>query len=360
MFLRNAWYAAIWSEGLARGTLVPRTILGEPIVFFRKEDGHVAALTDLCPHKFAPLHMGKLVAGDRVMCGYHGLEFDPSGACVRNPHGSERIPATCRVKSYAVHELHSMVWIWMGDKGSDVSTIPDYSFMDENSGYDITKRDFIRIEANYRMVADNLMDLSHSPFLHDGVIGGPDTIKADIKVEQVGNIVKVHRPKKNVRPPGLLDRLYRQDGARVDIWSTIRWTPPCYILNDVGAHPVDGDRSDGSGIFGAHLLTPETEHTTLYHFSAARTGLIADQDEDQAEFRQWLSDARRHAFEKQDEPMIEAQSSMRRQFPDVTNKPVLLEIDAGPVRCNKVLSEMIEKERGVLPIHVAATLEKAQ
>ena len=79
---------------------------------------------------------------------------------MRNPHGSERIPASCKIKSFTAVERHTMVWVWMGNAPADPSLI-DYSFMDEGAGYDVTRRDFIRIEANYCLVADNLLDLSH-------------------------------------------------------------------------------------------------------------------------------------------------------------------------------------------------------
>ena len=75
-YLRNAWYVAAWSDDLVDGQLLSRMILKEPVVLFRKSDGHVAALQDRCPHEFAPLHMGKIVDGDRVQCPYHGLEFE--------------------------------------------------------------------------------------------------------------------------------------------------------------------------------------------------------------------------------------------------------------------------------------------
>src|SRR5437868_2159986 len=87
-FIRNSWYVAMWAEELVPGKLVSRTILNEPVVFFRKEDGSVAAITDRCAHRFAPLSMGKLMPGDRVQCIYHGLEFGANGACVKNPHGN--------------------------------------------------------------------------------------------------------------------------------------------------------------------------------------------------------------------------------------------------------------------------------
>src|SRR5579864_3265103 len=51
-YLRNAWYVAAWSDGVGDGQLVPRTIMDEPIVLFRKADGAVAAIADRCAHRF--------------------------------------------------------------------------------------------------------------------------------------------------------------------------------------------------------------------------------------------------------------------------------------------------------------------
>ena len=89
MFLRNAWYVAAWDADVTH-KLMPVTILGEPVVLYRREDGTPVALEDACPHRKLPLSMGKLI-GDQVECGYHGLTFDCEGACVRAP-GSPRIP----------------------------------------------------------------------------------------------------------------------------------------------------------------------------------------------------------------------------------------------------------------------------
>src|ERR1700736_5971695 len=113
-YLHNAWYVAAWSDDLADGQLLARTILKEPVVLYRKADGHVAALQDRCPHRFAPLSMGKIVHGDCLQCPYHGLEFDASGACTLNPHGTKNIPPRARVRSYPVTEKHKAIWIWMG------------------------------------------------------------------------------------------------------------------------------------------------------------------------------------------------------------------------------------------------------
>ena len=58
MFLRNAWYVGAWSNELVQDKLLPRTLLDDPIVFFRTQTGTAAALFDRCPHRFAPLSRG--------------------------------------------------------------------------------------------------------------------------------------------------------------------------------------------------------------------------------------------------------------------------------------------------------------
>lgn len=346
-FLRNAWYAAMWSQSLEADTLEPRTILDTPLVFFRTHEG-VTALLDICPHRFAPLHRGKVVHGNRVRCPYHGLEFDATGACVRNPHGNERIPSACTVSRFHCAEKHSMVWVWMGEQTPDPSLIPDYSFLDEDAGYVTSRRDYIEMDANYRLVANNLLDLSHAPYLHEGILGYEDSVKADISIWQDGPYVYVRRIKRNVRPAELPDLLYKQDGKNVDVLNTIRWSAPCHLLNDNLTFTPGEQPKDGAGLLGAHILTPISESRTRYHFAAARQGTYVapvKSPEESAIIQQKLSDLRRMAFEEQDEPIIAAQQALMARYPHHTASPVLLEIDAGPERCGRMLDEMIAAER---------------
>ena len=49
MFLRNGWYAAIWSRDLNEQP-VGRTFLNEKVVLFRNASGQVGALEDCCCH----------------------------------------------------------------------------------------------------------------------------------------------------------------------------------------------------------------------------------------------------------------------------------------------------------------------
>ncbi|MCY1166159.1 MAG: aromatic ring-hydroxylating dioxygenase subunit alpha [Pseudomonadota bacterium] len=345
-YLRNCWYAAMWSEALKAGELAPRTLLDEPLVFFRDASGQAVAMDDMCPHRLAPLRLGKLLPDGRIQCGYHGLEFDSGGECVKNPHGSGKIPKGCRVKTYALREKHTLLWIWMGEAAADESLIPDFSYLDADSGYDVGRRDTITMETNYRYIVDNLMDLSHASFLHDGVLGNAETIWAEIQVTQQGQSVTVQRDMYNVAPPLVRDLLFKRDGAPVNMWQKITWSPPGAVLNDVGTYAPDADRKDFSGQLGCHILTPATADTTLYHTAAARQGPIAAVAEEGDEaFKLRIAELRRFAFQEQDDPMLKAQQENIRRYPNV--KPVLLEVDAGPVRCQRILDGLIAAERVV-------------
>src|SRR5262245_15825844 len=169
-YLRNAWYVAAWSDDLGDGGLLGRTILKEPVVLYRMANGEVAAIQDRCSHRFAPLSMGKIVGGDRLQCPYHGLEFNAAGRCVLNPHGNKHISPRAHIRSFPATEKHKAIWIWMGEREPDYAAVPDFSIMDNVPELHTTKRDRITINANYELIIDNLLDLSHTSFLHEGVL----------------------------------------------------------------------------------------------------------------------------------------------------------------------------------------------
>src|SRR3954451_22359044 len=88
-FIYNAWYVAGWDREV---TTEPRarTLLNQPVVLYRTQDGKPVALEDRCCHRHFPLSLGKCV-GDAIQCGYHGLRFDPAGNCIEIP-GQSMIP----------------------------------------------------------------------------------------------------------------------------------------------------------------------------------------------------------------------------------------------------------------------------
>jgi phenylpropionate dioxygenase-like ring-hydroxylating dioxygenase large terminal subunit len=343
-YVRNAWYVAAWADEITDGKLVPRTIMKEPVVLYRKADGNVAAIEDRCAHRFAPLHLGKIVGGDRIQCAYHGLEFDGTGACVKNPHGTKNIPPRARVKGYPVIEKHKAIWVWMGSAPADESKIPNFSVLDNVPELHTTKRDSIVIKANYQLIIDNLLDLSHTSYLHEGILGNADTVDSDITCEQDGDDVVVGRYATNSAPPGMFAQFWPNHPARVDKFTKMRWMAPSTLRLFTGIAPMGADPDTGTGYHAIHLLTPENERSTHYFFTAVRWGVRTPEEDLNRDLQKKVAEMRRFAFEEQDAPVIEAQ---QRVIEDATEPldPVILAVDVGCVRYKRVLGKMLDAEQ---------------
>lgn len=210
-FLRNTWYVVGHADEVKPAELFHRTMLNETVLLFREPDGRCVALSDRCPHRFAPLHLGKLTEGT-VECGYHGLRFDGSGRCVHNPHGNA-IPKAAKVRAYPLVERYGLLWIWMGDlAAANDALIPHYASLDATHWKIL--RGYIRIAAHYLLETDNVLDLSHIEFVHPGFFGSEAIRRARTEVSQEGDTVHSRRLTNNELLPPFLDKSYDAQGRR--------------------------------------------------------------------------------------------------------------------------------------------------
>lgn len=303
MFVRNAWYVVAWDHEIGRDML-RRIVMNEPVVLYRREDGRPVALEDRCCHRQAPLSMGKLV-GDIVKCPYHGLEFDPTGACVRVP-SQERIPPSAKVRSYPVVERNHWLWLWMGDPAkADPALIEDFHWLDDPQwGYGGS---YLHVEANYLLLVENLLDTTHLPFLHPTSLGTDAFAKSEFEVSREGDRITVARWLMD-KPPAPFHKQMGgfADGMHVDRWQIAQFGPPSFVKLDVGSAPAgagarQGDRSKGMNMWNLNAITPETDKTAHYFYAQAYNFKL-DQ--------RWISDLVRSQVTKaflEDMAMIKAQ-----------------------------------------------------
>jgi phenylpropionate dioxygenase-like ring-hydroxylating dioxygenase large terminal subunit len=198
MFLKNHWYVAALAEEVGRQPL-GRILLDEPVVLFRKENGDAVALEDRCSHRSFPLHKGTLI-GDTVQCGYHGLLFDCSGKCVKVP-GQGQAPAAAGIRTYPLVERWGWIWIWMGDAAlADETPLADFHWLDDPAWG--AKAERLYIKSDYRLILDNLLDLTHLTFVHAGTIGTAANVeKARVKNDLAEKSVTVTRWMIDIEPP---------------------------------------------------------------------------------------------------------------------------------------------------------------
>ena len=338
-FIRNLWYAGAWGHDVTPHTLLYRKIIGEPVLLTRSHDGTPAALSNVCPHRFAPLHLGCREA-ERIRCGYHGLEFGLDGTCLRNPNAPGTIPTQMRLRCYPVVQKHTMLWVWMGDEPPDERLIPDYSLLDRVDDGRVRQTSTFTMKVNVELVSNNLMDLSHASFLHAGIVAVPEHADAEILVTQNGRTITCERWARDKPVPRVFDLLFRRDGRNVDFWNVMRWDPPSCFLLDVGCHAPGESPSQGAGYHGIHILTPETQTSIHYHVGIVRhAAQEADQEVDAK-----IARLRNHAFQNQDAPMMEAMQEMIGVDELLRRRPVLLNIDAGPARMKRVLDDLLACE----------------
>lgn len=340
-YLRNAWYAAGWPDEIDDQQLVGRRFLGEPVLLYRKSDGQAVAIGNRCPHRFAPLHLGKHM-GDVVQCGYHGLEFGSDGRCSRNPHGGESAPTGAFVPAYPLAERHDILWIWMGDKDqADPRLISDaFAFVADDARAHV--RGYLHVKANYLLLVDNLMDLSHGLYLHAGSLATKEMQQNfEPKTRVEGNVVHSDREQPNIAPPAMWIPSLPPGTERVDYFSHNEWHSPSNVIHPVGcrmlgkAEGVDGGVSSRS----AHLFTPETETSSHYFFSNSRDYGVHNPDTD-THIRRILE----KVFGSEDRPMIEAQQEMIGNIDLMSLAPIILPSDRAAILVRRRLGQMIRRE----------------
>ncbi len=337
-FLKNTWYVAAWSHEVT-DQLFARRILDQPVLIYRKLNGDAVAIEDRCPHRFAPLHLGRQ-KGNNIECGYHGLQYGPDGECVLNPHGDGKIPKGCRVKSYPLVERYGIFWIWPGaaDK-ADPARIHDFSHLVERGTKTVHGGTLVR--ANYELITDNLMDASHTQYVHEDLLGTEAFARSRHEVRNDGAAIHSTYLIPNSSVPAAYRDYFDPAVQVVDYAVDFRWQPPALVRNSVSLTPVGEVIAEAIHRTGTHLMTPETETTTHYFFSHTRNFQLDDVRVDER-IRRW----QKLGLSDQDKPMIEACQQM---MGDVTNlnslKPLLFSIDTAAVRVRRQVQSLLQDEQ---------------
>lgn len=183
--VRNRWYMAAFSNEISREP-IERTLLNKPVVMYRKEAGEPVAMFGLCPHRHFPLAKGKL-EGDAIKCGYHGFTFADTGECIDVPSQDNVDFEFCQ-PVYPLEERGPICWIWMGDSDKcDTRLIPPYEdFGLDQPGEHYSSESYFFLQGRAQLLIDNLMDLSHLPYVHHqlGSGGGDELKKIPLLVEE--------------------------------------------------------------------------------------------------------------------------------------------------------------------------------
>lgn len=336
----NAWYVAATSEEIGDKPLA-RQICGTRMVFYRPTSGGLGAMEDFCPHRGAPLSLG-FVRDDTLVCGYHGLAVDCRGRADNMP--GQRVKNFTPVRSFPVIERYGFVWVWPGDPAQATPDKLHHLPWGESEEW-AYGGGLYHINCDYRLMIDNLMDLTHETYVHASSIGQKEIDEAPVRTHVEGQEVITSRLMDGVTAPPFWRMALKGAGlpedAVVDRWQICRFNLPSHVMIEVGvALAGEGgyhaDPSKKAASIVVDFITPETETSHHYFWGMARQFAVEDAA---------LTDTIREGQGKifgEDLDMLEQQQLNLLRYPE--RKLLKLNIDAGGARSRLLIDRVIAAE----------------
>lgn len=172
----DGWYIVALSRGLNTETLVGRQWMGRPIVVWRGREGVVCVADAYCAHlgaRLSPETGGRLRNG-RLVCPFHGFEYDASGTCVATPNAPP--PRTCRLRCYPVQEVNGFVFAYWDNEGRE----PDWKLPElDEEGWSRIACKWYTVRSHPQDIAENSVDINHLSSVH-GWEGGERSREVEV------------------------------------------------------------------------------------------------------------------------------------------------------------------------------------
>ncbi len=247
--IRNKWYLVLESREVKKNKIVGVKRLGEKLLFWRDKTGNLSCFIDVCAHRGAELHDGKIVNG-HLQCPFHGLEYNSDGKVVYIPaNGVDAlVNQNFRVTKYLTHEIDGFVFIYWGDQTENIPPPKFFEGLDKK----YSRKTFTDPwGTHYSRCIENQLDVSHLPFIHKTTIGAGDRKVVD------GPVIKwidenhfhlfVYNRKEDHNPPKKPDQLpqdqvnkYRIEFIFPNIWQNFIFDKLRIV---VGFVPIDQDNT---------------------------------------------------------------------------------------------------------------------
>ena len=250
--------------------------------------------------------------------------------------------SSVRIAAYPIAEKWGLVWIWIGDAGKvDETLIPNMDWTEDEEQSSV----FIRfhVGADYQLMADNLLDVSHSDFLHVSTFGShagrkseTEHVKAELDAWSEGDAVCGVRTLRDVVLSPMAAAWAGTDRPVTRTHRT-RWTPP----NNINIELIMENDENKVTIHHDHLMTPETEHTCHYFLIWTRDfsvhgGYPTDED---------VRREQSTVIGSEDIPMVEAQHRNQIRFGGPADIPGAA--DKLVVAVHKRIAALQKEEQGL-------------
>lgn len=162
----EGWYFIATRKSVEKAKHFERTWMGERIIVWSDPAGQICVAKSLCPHLGSELgpEAGAKIVGGRLVCPFHGFEFDVSGQCVSTPSGT---PAqSTKLDLVELQEIAGLIFGWRGLGGRPVQwRLPDVPQQIDDEWTDLQIRT-IRFPGHPQDTSENSVDVAHLGYVH--------------------------------------------------------------------------------------------------------------------------------------------------------------------------------------------------
>ena len=241
----EGWYFVGTRESIEKAKLVSKTWMGENILVWCDDNGDVCVSESICPHLGSDLgpEAGGCIRDGRLICPFHGYEFDTTGQCVATPFAPP--PKTAKLRVYDTLEAAGLVFAWWGIDGRSPQWRLATDQLDQ-AGWSGLQVNTLRFRGHPQNTTENSVDLAHLRYVH-----GYDNVDVIVEADIDGPLLQTAFDFKRTRTIATFANMTFEVSARTQIFGlgysfvgirehTIGMDMRMWVL----ATPVDGTLID--------------------------------------------------------------------------------------------------------------------
>ena len=161
----EGWYFIASRKAIEDEKLIQKTWMGENIIAFCDEAGQICVAEAYCPHlgsDLSPAAGGRVQSG-RLVCPFHGYEFDATGTCVATPYAPP--PRYTGLRVFETEEIAGLIFAWWGLGGREPQWQLPANEIDDDGWCGMEIRT-VRFAGHPQETSENSVDLAHLRYIH--------------------------------------------------------------------------------------------------------------------------------------------------------------------------------------------------
>jgi vanillate O-demethylase monooxygenase subunit len=280
-------------------------------------------------------------------CAYHGLRYNDAGRCIAIPSNSDGpIPPQAQLKPFPVIEQDELVWVWPGDPAKTSLRKPPRSPEIGDAEWETIDSGPMDVPANYLLLIENLLDITHFYPLHAGNIGDLENSRIPIEYEE-GEIdgnkyIKTIRQVQNYKQPPYLADWFVYDV--VDRHHTHCMMSPGFtrvVMRNAPPGELGTDKERGYVLMHTHTPVDERNHFWRWIVNCKKDHMSGGDPK--------MSAAKRVASTfpnvvEEDHWVLELQQQMF-EIPDEGYSELFLKSDKALRRARQIFLQMLREEQ---------------